>query len=310
MAVLTDIRWPIARYRFDFIVTTPIRMPAYAGSTLRGTFGRALRNIACMTKEPDCKKCLLYRDCAYTNIFEAPAPQTHELQKFSQIPNAYVFEPPAWGEKLYQPGEKLTFSMVLVGTAIFRLSLIIYALAKALKRDVAHGTAELDQVWVETTNREELIFSAQEPMLRNHDSHVVISPCPPTTEVRLSFKTPLRLQNNGKILSFEELNATTLLMALVRRISLVAEFHCKMKLNLDFGLMRSKAESVVLSQKMRWQVFTRFSNRQNKLLNYNGLVGECRLENLDPSFMPFIQLGTWLHIGKGATFGLGRYVIE
>ena len=42
--------FPIARYQFQFKVSEPIILPEYAGSTLRGAFGRALRKIACMTK--------------------------------------------------------------------------------------------------------------------------------------------------------------------------------------------------------------------------------------------------------------------
>ncbi len=309
MQTLTDIKWPIARYRFDFVATKSIHLPAYAGSALRGTFGHSLRSIACMTRQKDCKACPLYQDCAYTNIFEAPAPKSHKLQKFSQIPNAYVFEPPSWGKQHYEPGEILSFHMVLVGHAIARLALIIYALSKAFERDVAHGTAKLLEVRVETPNGEDLIYSDQDPVIADHDPRLTLSLLPPKKEVRLQFHTPLRLQNNGKILSSEELSAATILMALVRRISLIAEFHCSLNLDADFGLLRTKAETTNLAQQMRWQIFTRFSSRQKTLLNYNGLVGECILYDLDPVFLPFLQLGTWLHLGKGATFGLGKYVI-
>ena len=46
---------PIVRYQFTFTVTEAIQLPEYAGSTLRGAFGRALRKIACMTKQAECK---------------------------------------------------------------------------------------------------------------------------------------------------------------------------------------------------------------------------------------------------------------
>ena len=52
---------PIVRYQFTLTVTEPIKLPEYAGSTLRGAFGRALRKIACMTKQAECKGCPLYR---------------------------------------------------------------------------------------------------------------------------------------------------------------------------------------------------------------------------------------------------------
>ena len=109
---------PIARYQFTFQVTDAIQLPEYAGSTLRGAFGRALRKIACMTKQTDCKSCPLYRTCPYTNIFETPAPAEHQIQKFSQVPNGYIIEPPEWGEKTYLPNELFQFSLVLFGKLI------------------------------------------------------------------------------------------------------------------------------------------------------------------------------------------------
>ncbi|HRM21993.1 MAG TPA: hypothetical protein PL031_05560 [Neisseria sp.] len=41
---------PIARYRFGFALESEMRLPEYAGSTLRGVFGHALRRLACMTR--------------------------------------------------------------------------------------------------------------------------------------------------------------------------------------------------------------------------------------------------------------------
>jgi hypothetical protein len=35
--------FPLARYRFEWQAATPIRLPDYAGSMLRGAFGHALR---------------------------------------------------------------------------------------------------------------------------------------------------------------------------------------------------------------------------------------------------------------------------
>ena len=53
--------FPLARYRFEFQATRPIRLPDYAGSMLRGAFGHALRKLACMTKQKDCAGCPLFR---------------------------------------------------------------------------------------------------------------------------------------------------------------------------------------------------------------------------------------------------------
>ena len=83
---------PLARYRFTAQVQQPLALPEYAGSLLRGQFGAALRNVACMTRQPTCPGCPLLQTCPYTRIFEAPPPPKgqHALQDFSQIPNPYV----------------------------------------------------------------------------------------------------------------------------------------------------------------------------------------------------------------------------
>lgn len=55
----TPLDLPLARYRLDFTVETPLNLPAFAGSTLRGAFGGALRASACMTRQKTCDGCPL-----------------------------------------------------------------------------------------------------------------------------------------------------------------------------------------------------------------------------------------------------------
>lgn len=47
----TSVTLPVARYRLTFRVNETIHFPEYAGSMIRGAFGRALRKIACMTRQ-------------------------------------------------------------------------------------------------------------------------------------------------------------------------------------------------------------------------------------------------------------------
>jgi len=108
---------PIARYRFTAVVQQPLPLPDYAGSLLRGQFGAALRQVACMTRQPTCPGCPLLQTCPYTRIFEAPAPANgqHSLQDFSQIPNPYAMKPTAPGARQLEAGAVLVFHLVLVG---------------------------------------------------------------------------------------------------------------------------------------------------------------------------------------------------
>lgn len=64
---------PIARYRFSFLLNENLCLPPYAGSTLRGVFGHALRKAACMTRQKECGGCSLLQTCPYSRIFATPS---------------------------------------------------------------------------------------------------------------------------------------------------------------------------------------------------------------------------------------------
>ena len=140
--------FPLARYRLEWQAGTPIRLPDYAGSMLRGAFGHALRQLACMTKQKECAGCPLLSTCPYPAIFAPPPPAQHALQKFSQIPVPYIIEPPEWGARQIRKGESFAFHLVLVGRALRELPLIILAWRRALARGVGAGDGTADLVRV------------------------------------------------------------------------------------------------------------------------------------------------------------------
>ena len=95
------LTFPAARCRLEFTTEQPIHLPEYAGSALRGAFGHALRRAACVTREPDCSACALYRSCPYPAIFETPPPLHYARRTLSNVPQPFVVEPPPWGERTH-----------------------------------------------------------------------------------------------------------------------------------------------------------------------------------------------------------------
>ncbi|SBT04756.1 conserved hypothetical protein [Candidatus Accumulibacter aalborgensis] len=303
--------FPVARYRFEFQASQAIRLPAYSGSMLRGAFGHALRQLACMTRQKECAGCPLIGSCPYPAVFAPPAPATHRLQKFSQIPAPYVIEPPAWGSRVLAAGETLAFHQVLIGRALHELPLIILAWRRALARGIGagDGTAELIHVvhCGERTEQEihrpeigTIAEHAQAISLRSDDE-------PAMTNAILCFATPLRLQHNGHALPPEKVHARTLLMALARRASLLAEFHSAGPLVDDFSALSAACGDIREEKSLTWLDWTRFSSRQQQKMSLGGVIGTWRLEGQLAPFAALLQLGEWLHVGKEAAFGLGRY---
>lgn len=293
--------FPIARYRLQFQVSEPFSLPEYAGSALRGAFGRSLRRIACMTKQADCKGCPLYRSCPYTNIFETPAPISQSLQKFSQAPNGYIIEPLEWGEKHYQQGDIFAFDLVLFGRLISQLALIIFAFKRGLAYNLAGGKAELSDV----------LFQGQS-VLNNgvivEHSVVLELPSLLPTHLTIELDTPLRLQNNGVPLNESYIHKERFFIGLAKRLALLSEFHDK-PISLDFEQIKQDIQQVHDHKQLHWQDWTRYSSRQKQKMHLGGVMGQWQFENLSPTLAKLLYLGQWIHCGKNATFGLGKYRI-
>lgn len=294
----------MARYRFEFRTTAPILLPEYSGSTIRGAFGRSLRRIGCMTRQDDCKHCPLYRSCPYTAVFETPPPQEHSLQKFSQIPNAYVIEPPNWGRRVCSVGEPLIFDLVLFGKARHHLALIVFALQKAFSYEVGHGRAEFVRLSKVDVHEETVILEAGMERIIEHDICTMVA-VPNGGAVQVNILTPLRLQCNGVPLGPEKLTARSFLMAVARRVALISEFQVGVRLPLDFHLLPEEANGINMHWSLGWKDWTRYSSRQQQKMSLGGVVGSLIFEELPLEFRLLLTAGTMTHVGKNASFGLG-----
>jgi hypothetical protein len=300
----------LARFRLDFEVEAPIHLHYYAGSQLRGAFGHALRRAACVTRQKDCKACPLYRSCAYPEVFETPAPlEGHRLQRFSQVPNPYVVEPPPLGARDYRPGEALSFHFVLMGRALRHLPLAVHAWQRALERrgGLGGGSARLAGVaYLPPEGGPEPVFADGE--LRAPD---IRPPAAPALDgaARLRFGTPLRLQQDGKALG-HAMTARDLLMGLARRYWLLAEFHQEARPEVDFGALGERAAAVEMEDGLLWRDWRRYSSRQQQGMVLGGVVGEAALRGDLAPFAGLLAAGQWTHLGKNASFGLGGYRLE
>lgn len=305
--------FPLARYRFEWRAVTRVRLPDYAGSMLRGAFGHALRQLACMTRQKECAGCPLLATCPYPAIFAPPPPAAHALQKFSAIPVPYVIEPPEFGSRLLAPGESFSFGIVLVGRALRELPLVILSWRRALARGVGagDGTAELVNVVHCGTGGETEVHRPDTGVVADHEQSITLQPTADGGAIPdraiLHILTPLRLQQNGRALPPEKLDARTLLMALVRRANLLAEFHGDGPLAEDFSALLAACAEIRDEKRLVWRDWTRYSSRQQQKMVLGGVVGEWTLEGPLGPFARFLDLGQWLHVGKEAAFGLGRY---
>lgn len=303
---------PIARYRFHFKALTPVRFPEWSGSMLRGAFGHALRRIACMTRQRDCAGCPLLATCPYPAIF-APPPVANSLHRLTQTPAPYVIEPAVWGERRIEAGDGWHFDLVLFGRALGELPLIALAWRQAAQSGLGpgDGRSDLESIdWLLPNGTRETVLAGPQERLQDHSPF--IPDCTPTRCRRLTlrFSTPLRLQDNGRAVPPARLTADRLLMAAVRRASLICECHGTGAPHWDYTALADLARQVGSTKALTWQDWTRRSSRQQQTMQLGGVIGSWTLEGDLTPFLPALRIGEWLHVGKETVFGLGRYDLQ
>jgi CRISPR-associated endoribonuclease Cas6 len=124
----------------------------------------------------------------------------------------------------------------------------------------------------------------------------------------LHFLTPTRLVYAEALTAAPAFHM--LMRTLLRRLSNLAYFHCGTELDLDFRGLISAAERIeAVSSDLRWYDWERYSARQDARMKLGGFLGRVTYRGDLQPFLPLLRLGEFVHIGKGTSFGLGKYEI-
>ena len=77
------------------------------------------------------------------------------------------------------------------------------------------------------------------------------------------------------------------------------------------GIIARAAEIQTVESQLRWWDVPRYSNRQHTKLKMGGFVGSALYQGAAlAEFLPLLIAGEILRLGKGTSFGLGKYLIE
>lgn len=308
----------IVRYQklnFFLEAIDTLGLPDYKGSTFRGGFGNAFRRVVCALKRKDCMDCLLKSRCVYAYIFETSPPETTEvmgMNKYEKVPHPFVIEPPEEKQRIYEPGEKLSFSLLLIGRAVDYLPYFIYTFEELGKTGLGKGRGKYRLLSV--TDHEKPVYSFEDKTLRTPPVSELILPDAFSfgsgqQAVTLRFLTPARIVYQRELVS--ELAFHILMRSLLRRLCLLYYFHCESREPLwDHKHMIAEAEKVVIKDdSLQWHDWERYSARQGVRMKLGGVLGDITYMDVPDAFMPVLMAGELFHVGKGTSFGLGKFQI-
>lgn len=297
--------------------TGRIQLPPYLGSTLRGAFGMALRQSCCVLRRQECATCLLRTRCIYSYTFET-ASNGHEGRgrRYASAPHPFVLDLSMVLGGNHEPDDPFSFNMTLIGRAADFLPYFVHAFQRMGTLGIGRGRGTFEVTGLAVLDARghavEKIFDGSELKLPEKFLGIedaLQAACGHSTDaVRLELLTPLRLVRDGE--RCREPSFPLLIGNLLRRLENLAYFHCDRKEALLYGSLLDQAQTVRLTRNdTRWFDWERYSHRQDRRMKLGGLIGEATYEGDLRPFLPILALGEWVNVGKGTSFGLGRYRI-
>ena len=304
-------------YRFAIRIRTMHALPPYKGAVFRGALDNSFRRIACSMDRSCCEECELSSNCLYAAVFHPSPPDTFaDAKKFSAQPPPYVLNPPASGKRIFHPGERTSFDLVLVGKARDYLPYFLFAFDQIGRRGLGpeRGKFSVEKVELLKAGRAYCIYRENDRYLRT-PAELESGPAdgdrfetPESGSVpflAIELETPLRLKQKGRLAT--RLDFSLFFTSLSRRIDLLSRFYGSGD-RPELSDLRQKAETVVTCKdETFWYDWPRYSTRQKTLMKLGGLRGKIEFKDVPCEFVPWIRMGEHINVGQGTTFGLGKY---
>jgi len=285
----------MVRIDFEAAVLRDVQLPGFLGNTLRGCLGRALLRENCVAAAPDCETCSRREDCVYPNIFKV----AQSTAEFPTMPAPFVIRAPEFGKRQWLAGEALVFSIILFGTAVRRSAEVVRAASAIFEGRFA----QTEGAFALQTVRDG--FNGQ----RNpSDLQVAVwsdagaMDIPPAQAVKIRILSPVQIYHAHFVA--DKPDFSLFMDSLFARIAAMIDLFGEGEFTLPYALLCRKP-----------QVTAQFSTRrvlipQNHGQRVDGILGEILYEGEITRHLPYLDLGTQLHIGKKTTRGCGQFEIE
>jgi len=232
------------------------------------------------------------------------------MRKYPQAPHPFVFEPNLQGKTRVQSGEGVQNCLVVIGEAIRYLPYFFLAVEElgrnGLGRDsVAFQTSRF------VTEDGTVVFDRQQGRKFSPAEALILSLEPGESRsgrFSLEFETPARITVKGRITRRPSLE--DIIKTLCRRVFLLRYFHCGRKEDrISDEFIEAAKDARAVEVDAGWKEAARYSTRQERKVPIGGFLGRLTYEGDVGVLRPLLRAGEYVHVGKNATFGLGKYTL-
>jgi CRISPR-associated endoribonuclease Cas6 len=259
---------------------------------------------------------MLRLKCIYSVIIETPIPEEHpDYRKYKNAPHPYVIIPPLTTRRYFRPDDSIFFDIVLIGRANEYLPYFIYTFIEMGRIGIGEKRGKFSVESVEALNlngMSEKIFNYVNGVLRVSNNRIDYTLFEknesPDNEITISFETPVRMKIKDKLSSHIPFHL--LISRLSERAFLLAHLHCGGEMGDFEGFAKGSEKVETISSNLRWIDWERYSTRQQTRMKFGGWIGDITYKGDFQKYLPLLRIGEYIHVGKAATFGLGKYRIK
>lgn len=267
--------------------TGDYRSKGFVGNKVRGAIGQSMVHLFCPKEEPLCRNCSLNKECIYSNVFKP----TRSHPEFTSLPAPFVIGVQELDKEVISKGEVLNFSITLFGeTVSYKRQLIEvmkdvfdnaeWGFGKDFILRRIDSAIEKKTIW----RPEEYIEDTAQAALWTDRFDKGLESKGNKMEVVIHFKTPLLTKNDMHLnWGFHEF-----LDAVLYRIASIIDIYEENEFILPYGMLYRRPRIIS----------TAFLKKDKLELLFQGNLSR---------YLPYLQIGEHLHIGKKATYGFGEY---
>lgn len=268
-------------------------------------FATACRRVTCDHTGIFCRNCPMVAECSWYQVFAqelSADPVALKRHQKPPLPFAFSFRAPESAE--YVDG-MVESRLVVIGRAIHHLEMILFGFSEFLSNNSCQFKGKIEQILCRDYQGTLLPLNTDIQISQNN-SLVVLSVSDllagfPDTPSSVTFKllSPLKILKNGKQLKYFDFSQFA--RSLMRRVSSLAYYYADFEFSSDYlELALHSADFVCVEDCFLLDVNTKGG----------GVIGQGCFRGDFTGYMPFILLGTFLNVGKSATYGMGCYVID
>jgi hypothetical protein len=278
---------------------------------LGGRFAEACRSLTCHWPDRACETCSTQHSCSWFLVFgQKLTLDPAALKRHQKPPLPFVFSFPE-SDACSEERDDFVVGLVVVGQAIQQLGMLLNGFDELLSSGLSPVSAEIVQVacrdyqgavqatYIDTGNLRSLTLIPENLVIVSTEG-LLESQTWTGSNLQIQLRSPLRIFEDGNpVARFEFCRFARSVM---RRVSSLAYYYGESEFDCDYKeLSRQIVEVICTDDHFHYK--SAENRRISGITGYGSFLGDfSRLE-------PFLVIGTYVHAGKSASFGMGEYKV-